>query len=252
MEKQINLLFTSVGRRSYLLCYFREALNGEGKIYATNSDSHSTAFKYADDHKVSPFIYSEEYIPFLLDCCKKWNITAIISLFDIDLMILAKNKKKFEEMGVTVIVSEEEVISVCNDKWNTYNYLKNNNIDAPKTYLNVSDVINEIKTGAVNYPLIVKPRWGMGSIGVFEADNEAELKVFFEKIKNIIKNSYLKYESEYDYENCVIIQEKIKGQEYGLDVINDLQGKHINTIVKKKIAMRAEKQTVLLLKIMTE
>jgi carbamoyl-phosphate synthase large subunit len=37
----------------------------------------------------------------------------------------------------------------------------------------------------------------------------------------------------------VLIQEKLSGQEYGLDVINDLQGNYIATFVKKKIAMRS-------------
>lgn len=39
--------------------------------------------------------------------------------------------------------------------------------------------------------------------------------------------------------HCVIIQEKLCGQEYGLDIINDLSGNYRNTIAKEKFAMRA-------------
>ncbi len=239
MSDNMNILFTSVGRRSYLIKYFREALGETGKIYATNSIEHSTAFKYVDDHAVSPIIYSDEYIPFLLECCKKWDIKAIISLFDIDLMVLAKNRKRFEEIGVSIVVSETDVIDKCNDKWHTFNYLNEIGIKTPRTYIDLSSVLGDIGKGIISYPVIVKPRWGMGSLAIFEADNEGELKIFYSKSKKEISSSYLKYEAEYDFDKCVLIQEKIQGQEYGLDIINDLKGNYINTIVKKKMGMRS-------------
>lgn len=49
----------------------------------------------------------------------------------------------------------------------------------------------------------------------------------------------LKYEAAQDKERCIIILEKLEGQEYGLDVINDLSKVYQGTIVKKKLAMRA-------------
>lgn len=79
----------------------------------------------------------------------------------------------------------------------------------------------------------------MGSLSVMQADNETELKVFYEKIYREIQNSYLKYESQESLENCILIQEKLKGQEYGLDIINNLEGEYQNTIIKRKNAMRS-------------
>ena len=37
----------------------------------------------------------------------------------------------------------------------------------------------------------------------------------------------------------IMIQEKLTGSEFGLDVMNDLQGKHVAVSVKQKLAMRA-------------
>ena len=54
---------------------------------------------------------------------------------------------------------------------------------------------------------MIKPRWGMVSIAVFEADNEQELDVFAEKVRRDIFNSYLKYESAVDEASCVLFQE---------------------------------------------
>jgi len=48
MQKKINILFTSVGRRSYLVKYFKKELSGEGKIHVANSSKDSPAFQCAD------------------------------------------------------------------------------------------------------------------------------------------------------------------------------------------------------------
>ncbi len=234
----MNLLLTSVGRRTYLVDFFKEAIGGSGKVHVANSSSLTTAFSHADKYVITPLIYDSNYIPFLLDYCKNNNIDVILSLFDIDLPILAKNKREFEKIGVSLIISDYEFIKICNDKWLTYEYLKNNNFNLPYTTLNVCEVTQKIKRGELSYPIIIKPRFGMGSIAIEIAENEEELLFYSKKVNKQIKNTYLKYESQ-NIENCVIYQEKLIGQEYGVDVINDLKGNNVSVVVKKKLAMRA-------------
>ena len=236
---EMNILITSVGRRSYLVDYFKKALNGLGKVHVSNSTDITPAFQRADEAVITPKIYNEAYIPFLLQYCKTNRINVIISLFDIDLFVLAANRSVFEEHGIKVIVSDKETIEICNDKYKTYCYLRERGFLVPKTFLSVEEALSAMKKNELSYPLIIKPRWGMGSISVFQADNDEELKVFFNKVKRQVFESYLKYESSMDRENCVIIQEKLNGQEFGLDIINDLNKSYVNTIVKKKLAMRS-------------
>ena len=235
----MNILFTSVGRRSYLVEYFKEALAGEGEIHVMNSSDISPAFLVADKATVSPLIYDEKYVPFLLEYCEKNDIKAIISLFDIDLPILAQHKQSFSRIGTTVIVADQEMIEKCNDKWKTFLFLKENGFSVPKTYIDLARVKDDIENGELKFPLIIKPRWGMGSISILEAENEEELNLFYEKARRSIMDTYLKYESNEDLGFCVLIQEKIKGQEHGLDVMNDLNGNYVSTSVKKKYAMRS-------------
>lgn len=237
--ENLNFLFTSVGRRSYLVEYFKKALNGRGMVHVANSSANSPVFLVADKSVVTPLIYDNNYVDFLIDYCKCNHIHAIISLFDIDLPILAENKQRFASIGVRVIVSDPNVIEVCNDKWKTYQFLLAYHIGAPNTFLDLSEAISAIHSGLLQYPVMIKPRWGMGSIAVFEADNEDELRCFYNKVHSVIQKTYLKYESRKTFKHCVLIQEKLKGQEYGLDVINDLDGNYMNTSVKLKCAMRS-------------
>ena len=235
----MNLLLTSVGRRSYLVEYFKNALDHQGKVFVANSTAASPAFLVADEAVVVPQIYDSEYIPFLLDYCQKKDIQAIISLFDIDLPVLARHKEAFQLIGTEVLVSDFEFVDICNDKWKTYVYLKENGVPVPKTYLDLDCAKKDLTDEKLQYPVMVKPRWGMGSIAVYQADNEEEMLVLYNKTKNEIKKSYLKYESAQNIEESVLIQQKITGQEYGMDVINDLKGNYVDTIVKKKVAMRS-------------
>lgn len=235
----MNILLTSAGRRSYLVQYFKEALKGSGLVHAANSSALSTAFLYADKTVVTPLIYDDNYIPFLLTYCTENSIDAIVSLFDVDLMMLSKHKRDFEQIGTSVIVANEDAINICNDKWHTYEFCLREGINAPKTYLSYEDAQNDIAKGKLSFPLYVKPRWGMGSLSVFCAENTEELRVFYEKAKREIQLSYLKYESAVDTEKCVLIQESIDGQEHGIDVINDLNGNYRNTIIRHKYAMRS-------------
>lgn len=235
----MNILLTSAGRRSYLVKYFKEALGSTGLVHAANSSSLSTAFLYADKTVITPLIYDENYIPFLLDYCKSNSIDAIISLFDVDLMVLAQNKELFAQAGVRVLVADEKAVDICNDKWHTYEFCVKNKINVPRTYINLQSVFEDIEKGTLSFPLYIKPRWGMGSLSVFRADNSEELRIFYKKSKNEIENSYLKYESAANKEECVLIQEALRGQEYGIDVINDLDGNYQNTVIRQKYAMRS-------------
>ena len=235
----MNILLTSVGRRSYLVKYFQDALNGKGEVHVANSSDLSPAFQVADKAVVTPLIYDSNYIPFLKNYCVENNINAIISLFDIDLPILSKHKKEFKDIGVTVVVSDYYSVEICNDKWKTYRFLVENGFNAPKTFISVDEAMEGVASGELSFPLMVKPRWGMGSIAVYEAETEEELKVFYQKTKRNIDKTYLKYESVADIDNSILIQEKLDGQEYGLDIINDLDGNYMTTVPKVKYAMRS-------------
>jgi len=234
----MNLLLTSVGRRSYLVDYFKEALAGEGLVHAANNIV-SAAFPAADRTVLTPLIYDGGYIPFLLDYCRENRIDLLISLFDIDLPVLAAHRQEFERIGTTVVVSDLEVVETCNDKWKTYEFLRAHELPAPATYLTVESAVEAVRKGELHYPLMVKPRWGMGSLAIYEADDEEELEVFFRKSRKKITESYLRYEADQDFNHCVIIQEKLEGEEYGLDVINDLEGTYQTTVQKRKYAMRS-------------
>ncbi len=235
----MNILFTSAGRRSYILNYFRNSLGSEGEIHAVNSSPISPAFSAADHFATAPLIYDESYIPFLTSYCKENKIDLIIPLFDIDLYVLAQNRKKFTDIGTALLVSSEDFVEICNDKWKTYEFLTKNKFYVPKTYISLDEAKKALSAGEIKFPLILKPRWGCGSISIHTATDIDELNCLYKIAKRRIFDTYLKYESMADEEHCVLIQEYINGQEYGADIFNDLSGNYVNCAVKVKKGMRS-------------
>ncbi len=234
----MNILLTSAGRRSYLVKYFKEAIHGSGKVYASNSEF-TIALQEADGFFISPLIYESNYITSLINFCKENDITAILSLFDIDLLVLSKAKNEIESQGIKLLLSGEKVVEVCNDKWETYLFLKKHGIATPATFKNLKDTVLALENRELHFPIVIKPRWGMASMGIYMVDDIDELNFYYKKSVKDVQNSYLKYESNLTPDEVILFQEKLVGQEYGLDVMNDLEGNYICVLPKSKILMRA-------------
>lgn len=233
----MNVLFTCAGRRTYLLKYFKENLSSNDRIIATDMQLSAPALQVADIKVQVPAVYASNYINSTLDICRNYHVNAIISLNDLELPILAENKVKFEAEGVTVVVSSPEVIDICFDKYKTAQWVESIGLKTPKTYVRLNDVRSALAKGEIAFPLFMKPRWGSGSIGLETIEDMEELEIYYHILMKKIKKSILATASV--GEEYIMVQEKLTGEEFGLDVMNDLKGNNVGVSVKKKLAMRA-------------
>ena len=233
----MNILFSCVGRRTYLLKYFRQNLDSDDRIIAADMTYSAPALQVADYKVIVPSVYAPGYIDKLLAICEDYSINALISLNDLELPILANNAKRFEDKGVKVIVSGPEVIDICFDKLKTSNWVSSIGLCTPKTFISLEDAKAALKSNQVSFPLFLKPRWGSGSICLETVDDEEELDMCYSLLLKRIKKTILATASIGD--EYILIQEKLTGPEYGLDVINDLWGNYVGVSVKQKLAMRS-------------
>lgn len=237
MSDKLNILFTCAGRRTYLLKYFKEQLADKGLIIATDMSISAPALTVADVKIQVPSVYDPMYIDKILQICKEYNVRAVICLNDLELPIIAANKKKFEDLGVVALVADSSVIEMCFDKYQTAKFIESIGLRSPKTYVNYKQAISAIQQGDLQFPLVLKPRWGSGSIGIEFVNSLQDLKETYDILNKKIKKTILSKVSEGS--EVILIQEMIEGQEYGVDIMNDLNGKNRGVSVKKKIAMRA-------------
>ena len=233
----MNILFTCAGRRTYLLKYFKENLSKGDKIVATDMQLTAPALQAADVKIQVPAVYDPEYVNITLRICEEQKIDALFSLNDLELPILAENKARFEAIGVKVVVSDPKVIDIAFDKYKTAQWVESLGLMAPKTYVRLEDCKKALEAGEIAFPLFMKPRWGSGSIGLESIADMEELDIYYGLLMKKIKKTILATASVGD--EYIMIQEKLTGSEFGLDIMNDLDGKNIGVSVKHKLAMRA-------------
>ncbi|WP_293295462.1 ATP-grasp domain-containing protein [Allomuricauda sp.] len=234
-----TILFTCAGRRNYLINYFKEALNGNGKVIAADNQLSAPAMVDADIAIQVPSIYSDEYIQNLKELVNDYQVDAIISLNDLELPILAEHKDVLESLGTKVLVSNPKIIDIAFDKWKTFIFFKELGVGTPKTYLTLESVREALNQDELEFPLIIKPRWGSASIAIDIVENDEELQLAYQLQRIKVQKSILKNASSEDLEKSIIIQEKIKGDEYGIDILNDFEGNYYGSFVRKKMAMRS-------------
>lgn len=233
----MNILFTCAGRRTYLLKYFKENLSEGDKVVATDMQLSAPALQVADVKLQVPAVYDPKYIDITLQICKEQKNDALLSLNDLELPLLAENKARFEAEGVKVIVSDPKVIDIAFDKYKTAQWVESLGLKSPKTFVRLDDAKRALQTGELVFPLFMKPRWGSGSIGLETIADMEELDTYYNLLMKKIKKTILATASMGD--EYIMIQEKLTGNEFGLDVMNDLKGNHVAVSVKQKLAMRA-------------
>lgn len=233
----MNILFTCAGRRTYLLKYFKENLSDGDKVVATDMQLSAPALQVADVKLQVPAVYDPEYVNMTLRICEEQKIDALFSLNDLELPILAENKARFETLGVKVIVSDPKVIDIAFDKYKTAQWVESLGLTTPKTYVRLKDAKVALAAGEVAFPLFMKPRWGSGSIGLESIADMEELDIYYGLLMKKVKKTILATASTGD--EYIMIQEKLTGNEFGLDIINDLKGKNVGVSVKQKLAMRS-------------
>lgn len=235
----MNILFTCAGRRNYLVQYFQQVLKGKGKLIAGDASPSAPALAEADIAVTLPRIDDPEYLDTVFDIIRKYSVRAILSLNDLELPLLAENKKRFAEYGCQVLVSDSDVIEICFDKLETIRFANNIGIQSPSTFTSYEKAVNAIESGIIDFPLVVKPRWGSASIGLELPEDRTELYHAYELLNYRLDRTMLKDISKKDRKHAILIQNKIGGTEFGVDVINNLQKEHQAVIVKQKLAMRA-------------
>jgi len=236
----MNILLSSTGRKTYMIQYFKEILNGSGKIFASNNVM-TYSLAQADGYLITTQMYDDSYIAALIDFCQANQINCIMPLSDADLPILAKNRERLLNHHISVVVSNESVIETCNDKWKTYQFLSSLGLPQPKTYIDPELAKQDIKSGNLTFPLILKPRCGAEYMSVVEVDTIDELNIFYQRVHHDILKSYLR---DICQKEDIIIQEKIEGEQYSLDILNDLEGNYITTVAKQIITKDAGKTLV--------
>ena len=210
----MNILLINPGRRDYLVKYFLKLPKKlKVKLFIIDPDKNVPSFAVSNktNNYISPFAKEKNYKFFLRKFVKKNKIQIIFPFSEFELKILANDKTYYNEKKVCLVISNLDVISICENKIKTEKFLKSIGINCPKII-----PFSQIKK---NLPVIKKKIFGNSSKN--------------QKIIRHYQDIPRKKDHGYFY------QKYFNFQEYGMDILNDFHGNYLHSLAKKKISMRA-------------
>lgn len=162
----------------------------------------------------------ESYYMFIKNLCIDHQIKAIFIGSTAELPFYSRNRESLERStGAKVFVNSPAVIELCTDKWLTMCHLSRSGFQIPASirYPEDSGMLSSFIESA-GFPLIVKPRFGRGSVGVVLAKDKQQL---LENIKG---------------KESLLIQEYItdEDQEFTVGICINQKGKVISKIALRR------------------
>ena len=169
---QLKCLITSVGLYTTpgTLRMLRENPDGEKVVaYGIDADPRVYSKGLVDHFFCVPLRESPDYLPAILELCKRERIDLILFQTDVEALICARHREEFEQIGTHLLCADIGVLERATDKGRLYENLQGVGIPIPDHRL-VTDKTCEKAAYAMGYPdreLVAKPPDSAGARGVY-------------------------------------------------------------------------------------
>lgn len=216
--RKVNVLVTAASRRVPLVRAFRNAVEklGRGRVVTTDMNPLSPALYFGHKHYIVPLTTDGYYIPVIESICDAEDVNLIVPTTDDELPVFGRSLSRFQRAGIEVAVSSEHTSLICNDRCETFLFCIANDIKTAMTRLPA-----DLDFGGLRYPVYVKPRYGRGGVNVFAVHNETQLRSFL------------------DYVPDAIVQDRLAGTEFTVDVLCDFRGRVISVVPRERLVIGA-------------
>ena len=212
-----NVLILSAGRRVSLVRAFKKAIEDlsiEGDVFGSDiRPNMSAACNILNKSFELPHVLKDEYIDELKTLCIKESIKLVVPTIDTELLKLAKYKLEFKDLGITLVVSNSELVVSCRDKRLTHDLFYQIGFPVPVTYS-----LENIK-----FPCFSKPISGSLSQNIRILQSQGELDTW-----GISKSEMMYME--------IISNEEF--DEYTVDVYYTQQSELICMVPRQRVEVR--------------
>jgi len=181
--------------QAIIKCIIRSEFNNEYNLIGFDYFENTVGSFWCYKNYILPDILKgevkKEWLQTIKNVIAKEDLKVLFIGIDFELPLFSELKLEIEmETGCIIVVSSHDVIHIGNDKYLTYNFLKEHKIEFPQTFLP-----GDYK-GELAYPVIVKPRVGARSIGVYKVNSDEELNTALSKVDEPIIQELVGNDSE--------------------------------------------------------
>ncbi|MFZ0890923.1 MAG: ATP-grasp domain-containing protein [Thermoplasmata archaeon] len=192
-----------------------KSLKRRYRVVATDINSLAPGLYLADHGFVIPRPNAPGFVAELLRVARREKASIILPTLDEELIVLARNREKFERSGITLLLASEDPIRVATNKRLTYEFFRDQPF-CPRIF----------DTTTVEFPAVVKPVNSRGGRGFYVCENSQELQVALGRNRRAFGES--------------VIMEYLIGSEYSVYGISGRDGKPIVTVPVRRILAVSE------------
>lgn len=152
-----NVLVTSISKKIPLLKAVRQAarqLHSSIRLFGGDANEKAFGRYFVDEFWLMPST-RDESLPAIIDYCEANDIRYIIPTRDGELLFWSRNKAVLRQLGISVMVSDEEAVTACLDKLQFSQQGEAAGWPVIPAYATLSE--------SADNQFVVKERWGAGS-----------------------------------------------------------------------------------------
>lgn len=164
----------------------------------------------AENRRIVPAGRSDTFVDELIAMCAADSVDVLFSTVDVELPGLARRRDELLAVGTALAAPSFETLTVCLDKFQLAERC------APLTAVPETRLLDaEGVAREWDFPVIIKPRSGAGSRGVKLIPDRDALEAL-------------------GFDESIIIQENLPGEEFSVDVIADLEGNVLAAVPRSR------------------
>lgn len=204
MKNKLRILTEASG--SLTAGYLINAIQAAGHIsVAADIDRQCFGRYLADDFLETPHANDPNFWKNIGILLADKRVQVVIPSLDEGLLGWSERKELFRAKGIEVITSNPDTVTLCQDKWLTFQFFQKHGIPTAPTSL------------TQDYPL-VKPRFGRGAMGVEITSRPVDM-------------------------DGMISQEVLEGTEFTVDVFCDRNAEPVYIVPRRRLNVREGKST---------
>ena len=212
-SRRTRVLVTGAGGPAAVGVLRQLAAATDAELFAADCDPYAAGLYLVAAARRGLFPRGDDpaFVDAVAQVCRREAIDVLVPTVDSELLPLARVERGFASSGTRLLLADATTLAMCLDKWTLVQACAAT-VPVPRTAV----LDGEFDTADWSWPVIVKPRRGSGSRGIWLVTNPAEL-------------------ADDPRTGETIVQEYLPGEEFSVDVLATRDGRAVAAVPRARL-----------------
>lgn len=197
-------------------------------VVGTNENYYSVIMNYCDEWYQEPLLSDCDYVDYCIDFCKKHEIQVFLPRRG--MLRISEQIKRFDEIGVRVMLEDFDILNLLNHKEEAYEYFKKNNIGNVPDYFIVrsptefKNAYNELESKYQQICFKFAKDEGGKSFRLIDNNRKGYAALFKKQNTRMTLSDVMAALEEKDFFTPIMVMPFLPDEEISVDCLNTKQG----------------------------